>query len=71
MTAYGPGEGHNLQEHNVVLCKIVQLSGVDINCIRGAYDLPHVVNDVIIRNTDDPRVFINLKLQWFSMSCSM
>lgn len=46
MTAYVPGEGHNLQEHNVVLCKIARLRdtpGVKIKCIRGAYDLPHVV----------------------------
>lgn len=46
MTAYVPGEGHNLQEHNVVLAKIARLRdtpGVKIKCIRGAYDLPHVV----------------------------
>lgn len=46
MVAYVPGEGHNLQEHNVVLCKIARLRdtpGVKIKCIRGAYDLPHVV----------------------------
>lgn len=45
MVAYVPGEGHNLQEHNVVLCKIARLRdtpGVKIKCIRGAYDLPHV-----------------------------
>lgn len=46
MVAYVPGEGHNLQEHNVVLAKIARLRdtpGVKIKCIRGAYDLPHVV----------------------------
>ncbi|XP_031634734.1 40S ribosomal protein S12, mitochondrial [Contarinia nasturtii] len=46
MTAYVQGEGHNLQEHNVVLCKIARLRdtpGVKIKCIRGVYDLPHVV----------------------------
>lgn len=46
MVAYVPGEGHNLQEHNVVLTKIARLRdtpGVKIKCIRGAYDLPHVV----------------------------
>lgn len=46
MIAYVPGEGHNLQEHNAVLCRIARLRdtpGVRIKCIRGAYDLPHVV----------------------------
>lgn len=46
MVAYVPGEGHNLQEHNVVLVKVARLRdtpGVKIKCIRGAYDLPHVV----------------------------
>lgn len=45
MIAYVPGEGHNLQEHNIVLCKIGRLRdtpGVRIKCVRGAYDLPHV-----------------------------
>lgn len=46
MIAYIPGEGHNLQEHNVVLvrngrCK--DLPGVKIKCVRGKFDLPHVV----------------------------
>lgn len=46
MVAYVPGEGHNLQEHNAVLCRIARLRdtpGIRIKCIRGAYDLPHVV----------------------------
>lgn len=46
MTAYIPGEGHNLQEHNTVLVKIARLRdtpGVKLKCIRGAYDLPHVI----------------------------
>ncbi|XP_047361721.1 40S ribosomal protein S12, mitochondrial [Vespa velutina] len=45
MTAYVPGIGHNLQEHNVVLCEVGRLQdtpGVKIRCIRGKYDLPHV-----------------------------
>lgn len=45
MIAYVPGEGHNLQEHNTVLCRIGRLRdtpGVRIKCVRGAYDLPHV-----------------------------
>ncbi|KAG7188312.1 hypothetical protein KM043_007970 [Ampulex compressa] len=46
MTAFIPGIGHNLQEHNVVLCKVKKLRdtpGVKITCVRGKYDLPHVV----------------------------
>ncbi|XP_018337134.1 PREDICTED: 40S ribosomal protein S12, mitochondrial isoform X2 [Trachymyrmex septentrionalis] len=45
MTAYVPGVGHNLQEHNIVLCKNARLRdtpGVKIKCVRGKYDLPHV-----------------------------
>lgn len=45
MTAYVPGIGHNLQEHNVVLCRNGRLRdtpGVKIKCVRGVYDLPHV-----------------------------
>ncbi|KAF7388232.1 hypothetical protein HZH66_010999 [Vespula vulgaris] len=44
MTAYVPGIGHNLQEHNVVLCRAGRLQdtpGVKIKCVRGKYDLPH------------------------------
>ncbi|XP_058792653.1 small ribosomal subunit protein uS12m [Phymastichus coffea] len=46
MIAYVPGVGHNLQEHNIVLvrpgrCK--DTPGVKIRCVRGKYDLPHVV----------------------------
>lgn len=46
MVAYVPGIGHNLQEHNVVLCQVGRLRdtpGVKIRCVRGAYDLPHVI----------------------------
>lgn len=46
MTAYVPGEGHNLQEHNTVLVRVARLRdtpGVKLKCIRGAYDLPHVL----------------------------
>lgn len=44
-TAYVPGEGHNLQEHNVVLVqggKLQDTPGVKLVCVRGKYDLPHV-----------------------------
>nr|CAG4643677.1 EOG090X0NTZ [Ilyocryptus agilis] len=46
MVAYIPGEGHNLQEHNIVLVRVgrVQdLPGVKLKCIRGKHDLGHVV----------------------------
>ena len=46
MVAYIPGEGHNLQEHNIVLVRVGRLRdvpGVKIKCIRGKYDLSHVV----------------------------
>uniref|UniRef100_A0A8D8QW74 Small ribosomal subunit protein uS12m n=1 Tax=Cacopsylla melanoneura TaxID=428564 RepID=A0A8D8QW74_9HEMI len=46
MVAYIPGEGHNLQEHNIVLCRVGRvkdLPGVKIRCVRGVYDLPHVI----------------------------
>lgn len=39
------GIGHNLQEHNIVLCRVGRLRdtpGVKIKCVRGKYDLPHV-----------------------------
>jgi small subunit ribosomal protein S12 len=44
--AYVPGIGHNLQEHNVVLVRCGRLQdvpGVKLKCVRGAYDLPHVI----------------------------
>ncbi|KAG4070189.1 hypothetical protein HA402_003879 [Bradysia odoriphaga] len=44
--AYIPGIGHNLQEHNIVLVRCGRLQdvpGVKLKCVRGAYDLPHVI----------------------------
>ena len=41
ITAYIPGEGHNLQEHNVVLVRggrVKDLPGVRYHIIRGALD---------------------------------
>jgi ribosomal protein S12 len=41
-----PGIGHNLQEHNVVLVRCGRLQdtpGVKLKCVRGKYDLPHVI----------------------------
>lgn len=44
--AYIPGEGHNLQEHGIVLVRggrVPDLPGVQYKCIRGKYDLAGVV----------------------------
>ena len=44
--AFVPGEGHNLQEHSVVLVrpkKLQDTPGVYLRCVRGTKDLPHVV----------------------------
>ncbi len=41
VTAYIPGEGHNLQEHSIVLIKggrVKDLPGVRYHVIRGVYD---------------------------------
>uniref|UniRef100_A0AAY5ESK6 Small ribosomal subunit protein uS12m n=1 Tax=Electrophorus electricus TaxID=8005 RepID=A0AAY5ESK6_ELEEL len=41
-----PGEGHNLQEHNVVLIqggRTQDLPGVKLTVVRGKYDCAHVV----------------------------
>ena len=41
VTAYIPGEGHNLQEHSIVLVKggrVPDLPGVRYRVIRGVYD---------------------------------
>lgn len=44
VTAYIPGEGHTLQEHNVVLVqggRTQDLPGVNVRVIRGKYDCAH------------------------------
>ena len=41
ITAYIPGEGHNLQEHSSVLIRggsVKDLPGVSFKVVRGAYD---------------------------------
>lgn len=46
MTAFVPGEGHNLQEHSVVLVqkkRVRDVPGLKIRVVRGAYDCAHVV----------------------------
>ena len=45
VTSYIPGEGHNLQEHNVVLIRggrVKDLPGVRYHIIRGPHDLSGV-----------------------------
>ena len=45
--AYIPGEGHNLQEHSVVLVRggrVKDLPGVRYHLIRGIYDLQGVAS---------------------------
>jgi small subunit ribosomal protein S12 len=45
--AYIPGEGHNLQEHSVVLLRggrRQDLPGVKYTLVRGVYDLAGVTN---------------------------
>lgn len=47
VTAYIPGEGHNLQEHSVVLVrggKVPDLPGVKYRIVRGALDAAGVEN---------------------------
>ncbi len=47
ITAYIPGEGHNLQEHSVVLVrggKVKDLPGVKYHIVRGALDAAGVEN---------------------------
>jgi small subunit ribosomal protein S12 len=47
VTAYIPGEGHNLQEHSVVLVRggrVKDLPGVRYHIVRGAQQLAGVSN---------------------------
>ena len=46
VTAYIPGEGHNLQEHSVVLVRggaVKDLPGIKYHLVRGKYDLTSVL----------------------------
>jgi small subunit ribosomal protein S12 len=45
VAAYIPGEGHNLQEHNIVLIRggrTKDVPGLKLKVVRGAYDCAHV-----------------------------
>ena len=53
VTAYIPGEGHNLQEHSIVLVRggrVRDLPGVRYHVIRGAYDAAPVQNRMQARS---------------------
>ena len=53
VTAYIPGEGHNLQEHSVVLVRggrVPDLPGVRYHVIRGALDSAGVENRMKARS---------------------
>ncbi len=60
VTAYIPGEGHNLQEHSVVLIRggrVKDLPGVRYHVIRGALDCSGVKN----RNRSRSKYGVKLK----------
>jgi small subunit ribosomal protein S12 len=45
ITAYIPGEGHDLREHNMVLVRggrVRDLPGIKYKCVRGKFDLKPV-----------------------------
>ena len=44
ITAYIPGEGHNVQEHNIVLIRGGRTKDISLKhkVVRGAYDCAHV-----------------------------
>jgi small subunit ribosomal protein S12 len=47
VTAYIPGEGHNLQEHSIVMIRggrVKDLPGVRYHIVRGRYDTQGVAN---------------------------
>ena len=53
VTAYIPGEGHNLQEHSVVLIRggrVKDLPGVRYHIIRGTLDTAGVANRMQARS---------------------
>lgn len=53
VTAYIPGEGHNLQEHSVVLIRggrVKDLPGVRYHLVRGALDFSGVANRTTSRS---------------------
>lgn len=52
VTAYIPGGGHSLQEHNVVLVeggRTQDLPGVKVKVVRGKYDCTHPIRWLLLR----------------------
>lgn len=50
--AHVPGEGHNLQEHHIVLVRVGRLKdvpGVKLKVVRGKYDCAHVVKKTLAK----------------------
>jgi len=53
VTAYIPGEGHNLQEHSIVLIRggrVKDLPGVRYHIVRGVFDTQGVANRRVSRS---------------------
>ncbi|KAG2735262.1 hypothetical protein G9P44_001476 [Scheffersomyces stipitis] len=53
ISALIPGEGHNLQEHHIVLVRggrVQDIPGVKYHLVRGAYDLAGVANRATSRS---------------------
>ena len=44
VNSYIPGEGHNLQEHSIVLGRVKDLPGVRYHIVRGTLDTAGVAN---------------------------
>ena len=64
VTAYIPGEGHNLQEHSVVLLRggrVKDLPGVRYHILRGNLDTQGVANrkkKIFIRNQKTKIIYV-------------
>lgn len=59
---YIPGEGHNLQQHSIVLIrggKVKDLPGIGYHLIRGVYDLHPVLNRQTSRSKYGKKQFKN------------
>lgn len=63
VTAYIPGEGHNLQEHSVVLVRggrVPDLPGVRYHLVRGALDLQGVATRTTSRSKYGSKCFFQV-----------
>lgn len=53
VTAYIPGEGHNLQQYSTVLMRggrVKDLPGIKYHCVRGKYDFLGIKNRKVARS---------------------